>query len=360
MTVKFEIAGHNGDGKERKASVHATDTFAGIFNGLVVFTKPLQEFVPSSVPFLNDSFGNQMNQNVGFSGTPEIITDGAGGGWTGSTIQGTWNFSDAGKVTVTGAVQNDAAIFDDAGTIDMSNYTAITGKVDLDVYNVNQNSINVQFAFGGSVVGNPVDLNDYIDTGDFAEQSFVIPKADLGISGITVDAMVILIDRTGGTKPTIKFDDIQIEQIGEPLTFTAVANGSDLHVQKIRFLFVDSVSSIVSASSTTYPTMPGLSYDQLLGINALTNGIDIRIVRNGDVLAAASIKQLGDFIGGGSDIVSVFSDGTNTTLGIDLILSTPIILRSGHDDSDFMSITINDDLSDLLQFTALVAGAKEL
>ena len=31
-------------------------------------------------------------------------------------------------------------------------------------------------------MGNSIDLNDYIDTGNFAEQPFVIPKADLGIS----------------------------------------------------------------------------------------------------------------------------------------------------------------------------------
>ena len=68
------------------------------------------------------------------------------------------------------------------------------------------------------------DLNDYIDTGNFAEQSFVIPKADLGLATQLLDGMTITMTRLAGTKPTVKFDDIQFEQTGIPAVFKATTS----------------------------------------------------------------------------------------------------------------------------------------
>ena len=155
MSVDTRIIGGRGRNSELlEAHVHPIETATGSHAGLVVLTKSLQTFTPTLLPFLNDTFGNSMNQNITFSGTPELITDGGSGGteWAGTANQGTWNFADSGKTTITSALNNDNATFDDAGTIDMSTHTAISGLVDLDTYNPTQNTIVIQFGLAGILV----------------------------------------------------------------------------------------------------------------------------------------------------------------------------------------------------------------
>jgi len=365
MPLETRITGSRGKSSEvLEVHVHPTETSTGLHSGLLTLTKSLQNFTPTIIPFINETFGNQMNQAITFSGSPELILDGGSGGteWTGTANAGTWNFADSGKTTITAALNNDNATFDDAGTIDMSGHTAITGLVDLDTYNAAQNTIVIQFGLAGVALGNSVNLDDFIDTGNCAEQAFVIPKANLGIDSLTVDEMTITILRSGGTKPTIKFDDIQIEQTGTPAVFKvfAPASKSDLHVKKLRFLFADALTGIVTGSTTTYPTMPGVAHDKILALSALTNGIIVQIVLAGSVSVSANLKQLSDMLGIGADIMSLTSDGTNTFLTLELEFSEPVLLKRGKDTTDFISITINDDLSGLLLFTGAARGAFEI
>jgi len=324
--------------------------------GAVVFTEPLLDFIPKLSPFLNDQFGAAMNQDVSFGGTPELIFNGGSGGteWTGSAISGTWNFADAGKVTITAASDGDAALFEDAGTIDMSNFTAVTGKVDLDTYDPTRNTILVQFGLAGGLLGNNVNLNDFIDTGNFLEQNFVLTKSDLGLTSDIVDEMTLTITRTGGPAPTIKFDDFQIEETGDPLVFkTSAGVGNRYRVSHIRMMIIDNIASTLASS-----TMPNFSYNTLLGVSALANGIVLQGVHGGVVDFSLTFKQLSDFIFVGFDIVDNFSDGTNTVLTLELALEQPIVLEGGSD-NDFLSLTVNDDLSDLVQLGALTRGSLD-
>ena len=65
--------------------------------GLRVHTSPVLETVPAGRPYLNPTFGSAMNQNVTFSGTPEIIHDGGDtSSWTGAAVAGVWDFAAAG------------------------------------------------------------------------------------------------------------------------------------------------------------------------------------------------------------------------------------------------------------------------
>lgn len=326
--------------------------------GVLTQTERFLQFNPEVHPFLNSTFGNAMNQNVAFGGSPELIFDGGSGGteWTGTANAGTWNFADSGKVTITSADNSDSATFDDAGTIAMSGHTAITGKVDLDTYNAANNTITVQFGLAGVPLGNSVNLDDYIDTGSFSEQSFVIPKADLAIDDLTVDEVTITIFRTGGARPTIKFDDWQIEETGTPAVFIAAdltpEEGKRFHVTELRLGLADALSSTVSDG-----TALGLSYDKILGVSALTNGIVFQRVQKGKVLFSVTFRQLGDFLSSGSNIVNAISDGTNTFITLLVEFPEPIILDTGGD--SFLSFTIADDLSGLLQFTATARGAVE-
>jgi len=361
MSLKIKITGTNVHPNTRggiyEAHVHPFEAANVGHSGVVTLSKSLQNFTPNVIPFSNDLFGSQMNQNVIFGGTPELIHDGqAVGVWTPTANAGIWNFADSAKITITSANNNDSATFDDSGTIDMNDYTSITGKVDLDTYNVANHSIDIQFGLAGELLGNFINLNNYIDTGDFSEQGFVIPKIDFGINSLTIDEMTITIRRSGGSKPTVKFDDIQIEETGSPAVFKVFSSrDSDFYIKKLRFLFADALAGTLADG-----TMPALSYDKILGLSALTNGIVVQIIQNGEIDSSFNLKQFSDMQLIGADILSSISDGTNTFVILELEFSETVILKTNKPNSSFISITINDDLSGLLLFTGAARGAYEV
>ena len=348
--IKTQVT--DGDGKNIASHVHRFNK--GRHAGQLVLTESLAKFDPEFHPFLNDDFGTAMNQNVTFSGTPEIIHNGGTSTeWTGIAIQGTWNFADGGKTTITSANNNDEASFaeETPTTIDMSGFTTLTGKVDIDIYNPVNNSIIIQFDNAGTNVGNSVNLNDFIDTGNFSEQSFAIPKDALGLTSDLLDGMTITITRTGGTKPTIKFDDIQFEQTGTPVVFTArTPLGTVFCITELRIAIADAL-----AGTVTDGTMEGLSYDKFLNVSALTIGILFQRTQNSKVKFSVNIKQLGDFLSTGSNLVNHISDGTNTFITLVVKFPEPIVLDGNT--LDKLTFTINDNLSGLLQFTAAARGA---
>lgn len=352
MSVGVEISGQQGgiSSVVRNTHVNPFKTSAGLHNGLLTLTKPFQEFAPGSVAFSNPSLGVSMNQAVTFGGSPELIFDGTGvGGWSDSTTSGAeWNVADGGKVTLDHGPHNSFALFEDPTTpVDSDDYTALSGKVDLDNYSPATQDLLINFTLAGVQVGSQVGLNSFIDTGDFTEQSFVISLSEFNLSNSDIDGLQITVERTGGHQPHVAFDDFQLEETGTPIVFTVEANGHDLHVTKLRFMFIDNVTG-----------SSAMTYNKILSLNRLPNGFDVRIVKDGAILASATIRQISGFIFGGSDVVLISDDGTNTLVGLDLILATPVVLKSGHEQTDFISITINDDMSGLLEFNAL-AGAKQ-
>ncbi len=349
----------DGDGSGLEAHVHRFSTAKrDNHSGLLSLTRSFLNFNPEFHPFLNDTFGTAMNQSIAFSGTPELIFDGGSGGteWAGTAVQGSWNFADGGKVTITSANNNDESLFQDSGggSTDMSGFTALTGKVDLDTYNSVDNSILIQFALAGVVVGNSVDLNDFIDTGNFAEQNFVVPKADMGLTTQTVDDFEILIVRTGGPKPTVKFDDFQLEETGDPAVFKATTpEGTRFHITEIRIRVTDDLDTTLANG-----TVPNFNPDNILGVSALSNGIAFSRVQNGETLFSVILRSLDDFLATGSDLIN--DPGNATKAGFTLLVTfpEPIVLEGGS--GNFLSFTINDDLSALTRFTAAARGALEI
>jgi hypothetical protein len=332
------------------------------WSGPPVFTDPLRKFDYFIRPLLNDTFGAQMAQNVTFGGTPELIHNGGDAtGWTGAAIQGTWNFADttdpdtgSAHVSITSANDQDTASFSDATETDMSNYTAVTGRINLVTYTGANHNIEVQFYNNSIAVGTPILLNTYIDTGVIGTyQSFVIPKADLGVGLETVDELQMTIERTGGGKPTIRLDNMQIEETGEPAVFTlAPDRGTRLYLQKTVLSFIDNVGSAVSNG-----TVPGLSYNKILGLNALTNGIGIRTQVDNETFFSTTSREMSDFLSGGGRIESMISDGTNTMAVIEISFQEPIVLDSSQ--GDCVKFTINDDMSSLISFQTLAVGKTE-
>ncbi len=287
-----------------------------------------------------------------FGSQPETYTVGAE--WPGTAVTGSWNFTT--DISLTDGDNGDEARFDNAFTSVMSNYTAVTGKITLTTWNEINNSLLLSFSLAGVLQGNAVDLNDYIDTGLLGtQQNFVIPKADLGLSTQTVDDMNLFLVRTGGPKVVVDLDDIQLEKAGGSIVYKATTpKGTLFHINELRLGLADNITGIVANG-----TMHGLAYDDFMGITSpLSNGIVFQRVQNGEVNFSVTINQLGDFLATGSNIVNAISDGTNTFITLLIEFPKPIILNGNKD--DFLSFTVNDDLSGLLQFTAAARGALEV
>lgn len=295
----------------------------------------------------SDIFGNAETYTVGEE-------------WAGTAVQGGWGFTT--DISIASANNGDEAQFDNKGTSVMTNYVAVTGKITLTTWNEVSNQLLLSFGLAGVLVGNSVDLNNYIDTGLLGtEQTFVIPKADLGLTTQTVDDMNLIIFRTGGAKPTIDLDDIQLEKAGGSVVYKAKTPlGTRFHISEFRIALADNITGITTvAGATETATVPNLAYDDFMGITSpLTNGVVFSRIQKGKTLFSVSINQLGDFLATGSNIVNHISDGTNTFITILIEFPEPIVLEGGEE--DFLSFTINDDLSGLLQFTAAARGAIEI
>jgi hypothetical protein len=336
------------DGKGTAKKTHLFQRNGDV--GQIVYTDRLIIGTAGAIPYLNATYGASMNQNVTFGGTPEIIHDGGDtSAWTATAVQGAWDFTTGAVITLTDGNNNDEALFEDSGggTVDMSSYTALTGKITLTTYTPASESILLNLGLAGVLVGNTIDLNDYIDTGLFGtQQSFAIPKADLGINGDTIDELVIVLSKASGPKPTFAFDDLQIEETGNPEQF--IVNppaGTKYHVTKLVLTVADT-----GTGGTAY------AYDQWGGIASLTNGINLRTEIGGSTLFSATIRQLSDFLAAGGSVDTVVDDGTDTlqVLGVKLFETEPVILDSR--DNDRFVITINDNLSGLLEFRAFARG----
>lgn len=300
-----------------------------------------------------------LSADIMASGESYVVND----IWLGTAVQGTWDFAASGKFTITGANNNDEATFtvDTAHIWNMTDFKALTGKIDLDTYDAANNKIEIEFGLDGVLVGNAVNIDDFIDTGSFSEQSFVITKDDLGLTTQNVNSMRLTIIRSGGAKPTVKFDDFQLENSGTPAVFKLTTPiGTRFHINQIILGIADNITGITAvAGATENATVPNLAYDAFLGVSALTNGITFQRVKDGVITFSASIKQLGGFLSIGGRIVNHISDGTNTFITLTFELAEPIVLN-GNDTENFISFTINDDLSGLLQFTAGATGSLEV
>jgi len=334
--------------------------------GQFVYTEQRKEFSIRTKPFLNNTYGIAMNQNGSFTGTPDKIHNGTDNAyWTGSQISGT-------KVTFDSTVRanagtksvelNNANIgdewqFDKGSDIDNTLYSHLTFYVNIDKDWSVGDSISVFMYDTGtsSIVGSKVLLEDYINEFDFdVWQKAVIPFTDLDIS-TDFDAIRMIQEGKNGKAPKMYFDDIQLEESnGSGIEFKVLGSTSEVfHVYELNFSMADNITAVV-----TNGTMQGLSYNQILGVSALSNGINIRRVSNDDVLFSANIKQLSDFFNAGMTIENSISDGTNSLINLRIKFVDPIIL-TGIPSENFLSLTVNDNLTGLLLFNTFARGSIE-
>lgn len=331
-------------------------------NGLIVSSRPQFEYDFQHRNFINPTYGIEMNQNATFGGTPILVYDenvGSGSGeWNTSAISGTWTFNSAtqhynGSVSIDGsaAITNSVAQFaPGAGSFSFTGYVAITGWVYLtswkagshiDIYGWNTTT--------GTIVGTAVNIANYINTGTLnVWQRFIIPISDMNLTDQTINTLHIQV--IGTPPPDFFLDYIRIQETGGPIIYRLdPLYDETMHVCSLNFTFAGPYTGITTvAGATENATFTNLSYDKILGLT-LTNGLIYIRIQNNKSVVSFNIKTLFDFLSlSNTDVVNFFGDGTNALLKLRLQFLYPVKLVGKT--LDYISISVNDDLSSWLKF----------
>ena len=352
-----------GKNYERRAQVHRRNGDVG----LVVFTEPLKEKDVRFEFAFNPDFGVEMAINGAFSGTAELIHNGLDTTlWTGSNITGnkvTFNNADIGgdlpiagsqQVKIDNPASNDVWQFDKGSNLDLNNYIAISMKILVDK---DWSALDSVVMYGwdtgtGLQVGNSVAIENYFSPTAFDTiQGLAIPLADMGLSTSTVDSFRMeLAIKGGGKAPKFYIDTLQVEESTGGATFTIEAPvGTKYFIDALKFTFIDAIDTTLANSS-----MHNLSYDKILNVGKLSNGISFSRVKDNNIAFSGTITCLADLTRSGGMIENVFGDGTNAHVTVSVPFAEPVLIDSR--DNDVFNITVNDDLSGLLSFFVTATG----
>jgi hypothetical protein len=369
MPVQIQI-------RDKSDSIAEIDAPAGEKQALTVSTRELKTYNSKVVFFENETNGANMNVNAALGGVPVNIHDGIDNPyWTASAISGAWTFNSAAQnhtpagansIDATATNNNDTAQITAGAPQALSGYVSLSGWIYITGWSTSGTKGVEIFGWdtgAPAIEGVAVDIGDYINTAAFNTwQQFVIPLGDMGLTGLTIDAIrIVTIDVGAGPPPNYYLDDIQIEQTGTALEyFIRPDDGTWLHVETVQFTIADAYTGIVTvAGATENATMPGIPYDALLGVAALTVGITYQFIQDGNVSNIAVVNQLSDLLQlPDTELINSISDGTNTLVTIKQDLSYPITLKS--EDNDRMRILINDNLSGLLLFRIATRCREEI
>ena len=359
MSIKSHIQDGKGSGKT--ASVVEKVSFPGI----VSYTEPLYEYNPALKFFINPENGINLAVDAGAVGTPVNVHNGNDNPyWTGTQITGGGevNFSSTNRffdgaqsIYVNRGDQDEVWQFDRGSDLDLSTYGSVTMYINVDNnWAVGDSIVFYGYDTGtGATVGAEVSLGDYFNPQSFdVWQKLSIPLSDMALENETIDSFRMRVDTISGQRPRWYIDVIRIEESGSFLEYKVEpAEGKLILFNKFRFIISDAYTGTV-----TDGTMPGISYNTLLGLPSLSGGIVITRQKEGVIDFSVSIRNIADFFIGNGNITTAISDGTNTSLVIELVYDEYFILNPLTNDE--LKITISDDLSGLLQLNANVSGKE--
>tara|TARA_Y100000310_G_scaffold121659_1_gene120407 strand:+ start:2885 stop:3979 length:1095 start_codon:yes stop_codon:yes gene_type:complete len=329
-------------------------------DGLVVYADDLLHWNPKSYLFADELGSIEMAVNASIGGTPELIHNGTDTvAWTASVLSGSnWIFDSTDQaqdgtqsIRARGTANGDEALITAGSTVDLSNYSLLTGYVYLDRYNVNRHGIELRFRLAGVDEGNSIDLNDYVNTGNLdVWQKFAIPKADMGLGGETIDELVVQTIHTSGNTSRYYLDVVQLDQSGGVAYTVEPDLNTTFMADALRFQFTDAYAGTLADA-----TMSNLSYDQILGVT-LSGPIVLQRTRKGEVAFAFAFTNLSDLLLAGMDIKTAISDGTNTSITLDIIF--PSGIQMDEKQGDKVAISFAQDLTGLISYRALVIGRE--
>jgi len=362
--AKFMITGKGGNPP-------LVDMTPGEDDALVVATRDLKTYDDLLRPFTNATYGVDMNQDPSYGGSPRLIYDedtGPAAEWTTSAVTGTWTFdsttqaySGSKSIDATATV-NEETMSLTSTSFDLSPYTTLTGHIYLTAWStLGTKGVNI-YGWDGGLVGNSVDIGDYINTTELGIwQAFGIPLSAMGLTNSTIDSIrFTTVDIGPGLPPDYYLDRLDLQEIGGPIEYTMTpVEETWVYVDSIEVIMADAYAGVVDTGEANhYPTMPGLSYDQLLGEGPLASGILYQRINAGGIEFSATIKQLSDMLQYPySRLINTVSDGTNTMIAIHMGFGEPAILKA--EDEDRLRIVIQDDLTGLLLLRMTAGGRVE-
>lgn len=291
--------------------------------------------------FVNPLYGNDLAQDGSFGAAFNIYDGGDNAGWTPSVLQGTWDMADTVDpfsgtfcFSIAGATNGDSVEFSGAA-IDTATYTAITLEIKLEAYDSSRNSILVEAFLLGDQVGNTYDANISINPDSLGsyQNAVILLESGMGMSPTdSFDEIRLTIVRTGGTAPSVRFDELLAQEENGGIDFNMpIDSDKNYSISSIEF----SVSKNIVGDLARDP-------DTLLGV-ALTNGLVINRVEDGVFVQGRNISSLSEF----KDFrfrTESWDDGVNkTSLIIAVEFKVPLIVNGTKGDS--ITINVQDDLT---------------
>lgn len=311
--------------------------------------------------FTNPQFGEDLNQSVGFSGTPVLIHNGGTSpsppAWVPTATAGAWNFADAGTITLTNGDDGDQADFTSPSTLNPNSYVDITGSISVSDYSSAQNSVDIFLTLAGAQKGLAVRLDVYFDpdiTG--VTQNFIVPTADFAVpSGELIDGFRIVYNRSGGGSPTrseLTFDDLTFQELGGAIEYKiTIPAGLVFYVTSATFYIADDFSIALANG-----TVPGLDDRSFFGVPSLANGFVLRTLVNGVAQPGSQVfRNFGDMKKPAVKQHDLSDNGVRSSITLVKTFDGSIPIEDGVE----LSVLINDDLSGLAAFTIVASGRLE-
>lgn len=305
-------------------------------------------------PFVNALFGQNMNQDAAFGGTPIQVHDGIDSVlWTGSQIVGssvTFNsterpYAGSNSVKVDNPDVGDIWQFTAGSSEDLTGHSAITIRINIDKDWTPADSIAIYGWDTGlsAMVGVVVNIEDYMSEGDFdVWQHIVIPLSTLSLEDESIDAIRMELLSKDVKAPVFYMDDIQIEETGG-ITFEVAPDvNKDFYISNVRLSIVNNVVGTAAKE-----------HDDLLGLTLL-NGITINRTSDGVERVGRNLQTLYDLYSVGFDKILLEEGATDSILTVEIKFDIPVILRSATGDT--IALGINDNLSGYIQMSAIARG----
>lgn len=310
--------------------------------------------------FLTDELGsNDLAQsNLAVSDPTLIHNGGDTAAFTATALSGAgrWDFADTAQafsgsasVGFDNARNNDVASFTNATDLPIEDITSLDMRVYLTQWPTTGSikEVQVRVYLNGNPISDIIPLSSYLNIATLNSWQLVsIPQSAMNLSANTWDEIRITVrDQGQGQAPRGFLDDI----IAQGPAATGIINFSfgpasdrEVEVDRIR----------LSAASTANK----IKYDEFLGIPALSNGLNLSVIRGGKVDVQRTIFDNFNFLELASTNLDADFDSGGTALFVADLDLRPFGLRLNGSSNDQVQFTVRDDLSSLLRFTASVEG----
>ena len=332
-------------------------------SGLVTYTEPYKTVISQTKSMVNATYGADFNVNAAFSGTPVGIHDGTDSvEWTASALSGTWDFASTTQnqagtksVEAINTINNNEAQFEGGSPISTGGYTAISGYIHLTGWATSgTKDVTFRNRLAGVNVGLELSLSDYIDTTLIGSwQKFTITLADFAMPVQNIDQLVVkTVDIGSGAPPNYYLDEMNYQEAGSAVWTVEPDKQSIFRITQLNITLADALDTTLTAASHQ-----NLAYNKLLGLSALTSGINLKLTTGGIVRFNGNFRQHLDFVGYPGIEIQSGGDGTNAWVSYNVTFDPPFTMDSRTEDK--FELTISEDLSGLLSARVLVRGGKE-